>query len=99
MTETAGDIIYDDARICALDRNELREILADVFMQMFPDDPDKTQRLSNGAAADALFRSFDLLVTTDEQKARLKELLDEALDEGDLSPNGTEGDRYYEDEY
>lgn len=71
----AGDIVYEHDAIADVSRGELREILCDALEAVLG--PETTTRLSNGQVADTLFRCLDLLVVTDEQKAKLKQFLDD----------------------
>lgn len=71
----AGDIVYEHDAIADVSRGELREILCDALEAVLG--PETTTRLSNGQVADTLFRCLDLLVITDEQKAKLKQFLDD----------------------
>lgn len=72
----AGDIVYNHNVIEGVRRGELEEILCGALEAVLGPET-TTTRLSNGQAADTLFRCLDLLVVTDEQQARLKHFLDE----------------------
>jgi hypothetical protein len=65
----AGDEIYDGD--LPDERGELEQFLAGALLAVFEDY--QTERFSNGDVADALFLALDLLVTTEEQRERMRE--------------------------
>lgn len=71
----AGDLIYqlDDLEELAPSRGDLVALLADCVNSVTVDN----DRLSNGDVADALLGALDMIVTTDEQWASLKAVIDE----------------------
>lgn len=69
----AGDIIYEHEALNDTVRGELEEFLCEAVYAVLG--PDSSTRLSNGLVADTLFQCLDLLVTTDEHKAKLVEFL------------------------
>lgn len=71
----AGDVVYNHEAVADMSRGELKEVLCDALEAALG--PETTTRLSNGQVADTLFRCLDLLIVTDEQRARLKRFLGE----------------------